>query len=58
MENKPNAKSDYTYCVNRQCSQKVFCARYEGNYEFDEDNYYSFCSFKEKTCKESELNNK
>lgn len=33
-------------------------ARYEGNYEFDEDKYYSFCSFKEKTCKESELNNK
>ena len=58
MEDKPYASEDYTYCVNKSCTEKVFCAKYEGNYTFDIDSYYSFCKYKEKTCPYSESNNK
>ena len=34
------ADSDFTYCVNKNCKNK--CWRYEGNYVFDKNSYYSF----------------
>lgn len=57
MYTKPIAKTDYTYCVNKQCNQKDICARYFNNYIMKEDELYSFCNFNHKTCIESEENN-
>ncbi len=56
MQNKPIAKTDYTYCVNDKCKEKDYCARYSGNYNFDENRLYSFCNFNLDNCIESEKN--
>ena len=40
---KQTAKIDYTYCVNEKCKNK--CERHVDNYNFKEDELYSFCYF-------------
>lgn len=40
---KQTAKTDYTYCVNEKCKNK--CERHVDNYNFKEDELYSFCYF-------------
>lgn len=57
MNIKPIAKTDYTYCINEECSQKSICARYFKNYIMKKSAFYTFCKFEEKTCIESEVNN-
>lgn len=47
---KQTAKTDYTYCVNEKCKNK--CERHVDNYNFKEDELYSFCDFE---CKDEEL---
>ena len=54
LENKPVARLDYTYCVNKNCKEKLICARYFGNYEMKKDILYSFCFFDDNNCIESE----
>lgn len=54
MPNKPTAKRDVTYCVNKKCSQRDRCARYFNNYHMEPNRLYSFCQFEENTCIESE----
>ena len=54
MQTKPIAKTDYTYCTNSTCEQKDYCARYAGNYDFDNTRLYSYCNFNEENCIEKE----
>ena len=46
MEDKKQANTDTTYCVNKNCKNK--CWRNADNYKFDEDKYYWFTNECEK----------